>query len=191
MADSILTMIKALFMNELDEFYNKLYNLSYIVRYSTVPRIKNESVAEHSFYVASIVIKLHETYIFDLHKAVTMAVMHDWTESWIDDTTCLVKDQFPDIAKAVKDAERYIVNNYFNNELHSLWYELDAKQTIESLIVHLADVIQCGQYAKHEIKLGNDGYMQKVLDLSEFRINMLESSLHEFKRNNIKSKGLV
>ena len=191
MADSILTMIMEYCMSELDKFYKQIYNLSYITRYSTVQRIKNESVAEHSFYVASIVIKLHEIYIFDMHKAVTMAVMHDWTESWIDDTTCLVKSNFPDIAKAVKEAERYIVNNHFNNEMHGLWYELDKNKTIESLIVHLADVIQCSQYAKNEIKLGNDGYMKQVLDMSEFRINMLESELYDYKRNHIESPRLV
>lgn len=178
-------------MNEVEAFYKQIYNLSYISRYATVPRIKNESVAEHSFYVASIVMKLHEIYIFDMHKAVAMAVMHDWTESWIDDTTALVKRQFPEIAAAVKNAEYDIANDHFNNEVYSLWYDLNNKKTIESLIVHLADVIQCSQYAKNEIKLGNNGYMQDVLNISELRIQDLMEELHDYKRNKFESKRLA
>lgn len=43
-----------------------MYNLDYIVRYSNVPRIKNETVAAHSFFVALEVYKLYEEYEFDL-----------------------------------------------------------------------------------------------------------------------------
>ena len=49
-----------------DEYYNKIYRLEYIIRYSNVPRIHDESVASHSFFVAAILMKLNDDYDFDL-----------------------------------------------------------------------------------------------------------------------------
>lgn len=169
-------------MNSVEEFYHQLYNLSYITRYSVVPRIKDESVAEHSFYVASIVVKLYDDYNFDLGKAVAMAVIHDWTESWVDDVTVATKRAFPYIAEAVKIAEKQVVLNNFSATTASLWFEHEAKQSVESLIVHYADVIQCMQYSGNELKLGNDGYMKEVFFMSGERAKELKELLNEFKR---------
>lgn len=162
----------------MNNMYNKLYNLSYITRYSAVPRVKNESVAEHSFYVASIVIMLSDTYKFDVGKAVTMAVIHDWPEAWLGDITVAVKREYPAIKDAVNIAEEQVVKDNFGIMTTELWLEHTNKTSIESLIVHLADVMQCKQYAEHEIKLGNDGYMREVLELASSRQNEIEELLH-------------
>ena len=169
-------------MNSIDDFYSQLYNLSYITRYSTVPRVKDESVAEHSFYVASIVVKLYDEYVFDVGTAVTMAVIHDWTESWVDDVTVATKKKFPLIAEAVRLAEKETVLNEFTPYSSDLWLRLSYGTSVEAMIVHYADVLQCIQYAKHEVKLGNNGYMLKVLDMSTERAKLLEEKLNEFKR---------
>ena len=47
-------MIKFI-MEELED----LYSLKHITRYNNIPRIKEESVAEHSYFVALITARLH------------------------------------------------------------------------------------------------------------------------------------
>jgi 5'-deoxynucleotidase YfbR-like HD superfamily hydrolase len=137
-----------------EDFYKQIYNLSYITRYSVVQRIKNESVAEHSFYVASIVIKLADFYAFDVNRAAAMAIVHDWSESWIDDITVATKKQFPMIAHAAEASENLVVASNFSNVPFMLWQEHKEKESVESLIVHYADILQCMQYSANEIKLG-------------------------------------
>jgi len=166
----------------LESFYSQIYNLSHIQRYSTVPRVLSESVAEHSFFVACIVIRLHKDYDFDLGSAVTMAVMHDWTESWIDDITVPTKKLFPKIALAVQEAEAEIAEREFPAPVYRLWLEHKEHFTIESKIVHYADIIQCMQYANHELKLSDNKYMKKVLDETKSRITSAEEELYAYKR---------
>lgn len=175
-------MIVVCCMSSIDSFYDRLYRLSYITRYSVVPRIKDESVAEHSFYVASIVIKLHDEYKFNVDEAVTMAIVHDWTEAWTDDVTVATKRKFPSIAKAVKESELEVANEEFSPLVLDRWLEHNSCITLESKIVHMADVIQCIQYTKHEVNLGNNGYMLDVLNTSKQRLKILEEALYEYKR---------
>ena len=63
----------------------QIYNLDYIIRYSNVPRIKDETVAAHSFFVAMEVYQLREKYVFNLDKAIHIALCHDLPETYIDD----------------------------------------------------------------------------------------------------------
>lgn len=166
----------------IESFYEQIYNLSHIQRYSTVPRVKSESVAEHSFFVSAIVIRLHKDYMFDLGKAVSMAIIHDWTESWLDDVTVPTKKLFPKLALAVQEAEAEIASTEFPEPVYELWLEHKEHFTVESKIVHYADVLQCLQYAKHEVVLTNNPYMKKVVRETVSRMETLESELHEYKR---------
>lgn len=169
-------------MRTIAEFYEQIYNLSHIQRYSVVPRIKSESVAEHSFFVASLVIKLHEKYDFDMGKAVVMAVTHDWTESWLDDITVATKRKFPEIAEAVNICERKVAIHEFNLETYSAWIEYKTGVTIEAKIVQYADVLQCIQYSQGEVNKGNIGYMQSVLDTSKERAKRIKNLLSSHRK---------
>lgn len=166
---------------ELEEFYAKIYSLAYITRYSGMQRIKDESVAEHSFFVASLVIKLHEAYEFDLGVALQIAITHDWVEAFIGDITYVTKINYPLIAEAAHESEKLAIKNFAPNVYHLLC-EYSKQTTAESKIVALADVIQVAQYAEHEIKLGNTGYMIDVANNAYKRLEQLKEVLHEFKR---------
>ena len=160
---------------------DKLYSLSYLIRYSNVKRIKDESVAEHSFYVAAEVIKLYEEYKFDLHKAVFIAICHDFLESDVDDVSFYTKNKFPSIKKAVEEAEDEALKTY------PVWIqeainEYNDSDTLESDIVKLADTTQCLTYTSQEIMLGNWGYMKEVNDKVKIRIEKLKTRLEGAKR---------
>lgn len=164
------------------DFYNQIYNLCFIKRYSVIPRLHEESIAEHSFFVSSIVIKLYDDYEFDLGEALIMAVTHDWTESYTDDITIATKRAFPVIAKAVNRAELSIAKKEFSGIVYNAWKSYKESATVEAKIVKYADTLQVIQYAQNEVNMGNDGYMQSVLADAHIRSYKLEAELKEFKR---------
>ncbi len=155
--------------------------MKHIIRYSNVQRITNENVAEHSFFVAANVLELSNEYKFSIGEALKMAIIHDMPEIYIDDVSHKVKTDFPNVKKALKEAEEMVVKE-FSQTIQDSFYEFDKQETVESLIVSLADVYQCLQYANHEIALGNSGYMVSVKEESEVRIKELKKELIEFKR---------
>lgn len=164
----------------ISEYIKTIYPLSYIIRYSNIPRIKDESVAEHSFYVAAIVQKLHDDYDFDLGKALNMAIAHDMIEVYINDIPHPIKRRYPDLAKLLKEIERGEAKNFPKSVevgLNNL-----TTDCVESDMVHMADAIQCEQYAMNEIALGNSGYMQEVVDHSINRVLEIEKKCKGDKR---------
>jgi 5'-deoxynucleotidase YfbR-like HD superfamily hydrolase len=169
-------------MKSLIEFYTQIVNLAHIKRYSVIPRLHDESIAEHSFFVAAIVLKLSDDYEFKVSHACSMAIIHDWTESYTDDITVLTKRQFPEIAKVIDKVEKKIAKTQFSPLLYILWLEYKAMETIEAKIVKYADTLQVMQYAQKEVALGNSTYMQSVVEDAKFRCFQLEGELREHKK---------
>jgi len=153
---------------------SKLYNLSYITRYSNTPRIKDENVAEHSFFVAIEVLNLYLDYDFNLGEAIIMSITHDIPEADTDDVNHLIKKKYPKLAKELKIVEKEIVETY-PDFIKKPIFEFDKMETFESVIVNMADAIQCMTYSKNEIKLGNKGYMVEVYDNSKKRVTEVKN----------------
>ena len=166
---------------ELEKFYANIYKLAYITRFSSMPRIRNESVAEHSFFVASLVVKLHEAYSFNLGTALEMAITHDWAEVFIGDITYATKLAFPNIAKSVHKAEQEAIKQ-FSTSVQTCITKYNEQDTVEAMVVKLADVMQVAQYAEHEVRLGNTGYMIDVANSAYKRLEQLKEKLYEHKR---------
>lgn len=165
-------------MNKLN--IGELYSLDYIIRYSNIPRIKNETVAAHSFFVCLEVYKLFEQYEFDLDSAIHMALTHDLVEAYIDDVNHKIKRDFPEVAKALKKAETKLVNSKFPGFIKEYITNYTEHKTIEAQIVSLADIIQCYTYSKNEVNLGNRGYMEKVMEESVKRESELRLLLSPY-----------
>ena len=156
---------------------SKIYNLRHITRYSNVERVRDESVAEHSFFVASIVLELYKDYDFNLGLALRMAICHDYPEVYVDDVSHKVKADYPEVARSLKKAEKEAIKLFSPIVIES-YLSFEAHDTLESRIVKLADIIQVKQYCESEIRLGNNGYIKTVLLESlmlekELRIDIL------------------
>ena len=169
-------------MNKTQKYITDIYPLSYIIRYSNVPRIKDESVAEHSFYVAAIVQKLFDEYKFKLGIALNMAISHDIIEVYVNDIPHLIKKRYPDLAKMLKDIEKKEASGFPK----SVGYGIKGlhSNSTESKIVHMADAMQCEQYALNEISLGNSGYMESVVEHSIKRVDQIRQEIVIYKREN-------
>lgn len=170
-------------MNEGFTIPQKVYNLKFIQRYSITPRITNETVAEHSFFVATYVMELYKDYKFDLNKAVQMAIIHDFAESFIGDITLSTKTMCPDLVEAVSNAEKEVMFQNFPNFIYELYREYEQRTSVESLIVKLADTLQVKQYAGNEIELGNNSItMRSIFSRAVDDIDLFERKLAVYKR---------
>ena len=170
-------------MNEGITIPQKVYNLKFIQRYSITPRITNETVAEHSFFVATYVMELYKDYKFDLNKAVQMAIIHDFAESFIGDITLSTKTMCPDLVEAVSNAEKEVMFQNFPSFIYELYREYEQRTSVESLIVKLADTMQVKQYAGNEIELGNNSItMRSIFSRAVDDIDLFERKLAVYKR---------
>ena len=170
-------------MNEGFTIPQKVYNLKFIQRYSITPRITNETVAEHSFFVATYVMELYKDYKFDLNKAVQMAIIHDFAESYIGDITLSTKTMCPDLVEAVSNAEKEVMFQNFPSFIYELYREYEQRTSVESLIVKLADTMQVKQYAGNEIELGNNSItMRSIFSRAVDDIDLFERKLAVYNR---------
>lgn len=165
-------------MNDLKNpfsFYQEAYALQHCMRYSMVPSIKQESVAEHSYFVALGVLLLSEEYEFDVGEAIKIALAHDLPEIYVDDINHHIKKQFPKVAEALREAEAVAAEGFPNSvkELVVKYHD----QSVESKVVHFADAWQCLIKAQNEIRMGNDGYFTSVYDNSRIRLEFLTQEL--------------
>lgn len=165
---------------KLSDYVNSVYRLRFINRYTNRIRIRDEDVAQHSFFVAAIILKLHDDYKFDLGIALQAAVSHDITEADLSDVTHDVKKKNPELAKEIKKAEHREIMKYPRavQEGALLFEECD---TVESLIANLADVIQVQQYVDSEISIGNST-LSDIDKNTRIRMYVLKKELKEYAR---------
>lgn len=154
-----------------------VYNLKSLVRYQTAVRLKSESVAEHSYFVTVLVLKLHDYFEFDLEKALKIALLHDYPEIYISDIPSPVKSRFPKVREAMDEAEREVVREKLGEDYVALLQEFNDKSSPEGLICAYADICSCVQYSSLEVALGNKDYMAYVLTHSGQRLKDMERLL--------------
>ena len=165
----------------LSDFVDDVYILKALTRYNNKFKIISESVAEHSYFVAVLTLKLHDDYEFDLEKALKMSLIHDIPELHLSDVTHDVKRNFPKLASEVVKAEYVIMK-----ERYPQWYDtfkhFEDQDSPEALAVKMADNLSCVQYATAEMELGNKGYMKEVATNAARRVMQCEQDLQKYRR---------
>ena len=165
----------------LSDFVDNIYTLKALTRYNNKFKIISESVAEHSFFVAVLVLKMHDDYKFNLEKALKMGLIHDIPELHLSDVTHDVKRNFPQLAKEVTKAEFVIMRNKYPN-WYSTFKSFEDQDSVEALVVKMADNLSCVQYASAEMDLGNKGYMKDVAQSAGKRVMECERKLKKYRR---------
>lgn len=164
----------------LEDFLTSTYRLSYVTRYSNRARIRDESVAEHSFFVALIVIRLHEDYNFDLEKALIAALSHDVAESDLSDVTHDIKTKYVQLSNALQEAEFEEIAKY-PTVIKSGFTDFEVRDSPESLIANLADILQVRQYINSEMNMGNSTFAD-INYTCRKRISVLMEGLKQYER---------
>lgn len=168
--------------NDIATFAKDIDILRSLVRYQNCHRNVNESVAEHSFYVAAFVLKLREYYEFDLQAALKTALIHDVMESRISDVPHNIKMKNAKVAEALEEAEANVLNEMFYPEAKTLLNSFNHGDDVVGLVVQLADVLSVVLYANAEIKSGNKVFNYiaiKALDRVRCVLSKLEPYMNK------------
>lgn len=173
---------KKFIKNDIATFSKDIDTLRNLIRYQNVHRNINESVAEHSFYTACLVLKIREYYNFNLEVALKTALIHDIMESKINDMPHNIKMENPALADAILQAEEKVTKSMFYCEAHDLIRNFNNGSTPEGLACQLADILSVVLYANAEIKSGNTVFnyiaikaiarCKEVIDKFDFNRNL-------------------
>ncbi|MBI4120713.1 MAG: HD domain-containing protein [Parcubacteria group bacterium] len=150
-------------------------SLAHIVRFSGHPQHFEESVADHSFfvaYIASLLCLLLEKNgkTVNREKVTSMALIHDMEERFSGDILSPFKHHSKEVNLAIRKVNRVLVHGIFSDlpkELReyyiALWNEESEQKTIEAQIVKAADRLSLLAKCNEEINAGNE-YFRHIYD---------------------------
>lgn len=167
----------------------ELTRLRNVIRFSNSTRIKDESVAEHSFFTAyySLILANHlktvENIQVDIATVLSRALVHDIDEAKSGDFVRHFKYEDPSLAehisKVTRSSMRGAFNDVFDNkylvdsnykstlELQEYW-ENSKASGVEGDIVAFADFLSVLSYIMNEIDCGNKKLIRQLDDMYEY-----------------------
>lgn len=161
------------------EVLEEIYKLKNLIRYNNRTKLKDESVAEHSFFVALISLMICDTLGLDkdtTSECLIKAVLHDMPEIEMNDITHDVKERLK-LGGILQEYECEYYDKHFKNFASLMNFE---DGSISSIIVQLADAESVRQFIQNEKKLGNQS--KDIFEIDEEcgqRISRLEDALYE------------
>jgi putative hydrolases of HD superfamily len=152
-------------VDDLSLFFNSVLHLKSIRRAGWVSKVKvedAESVADHTFSMATMAMLLSDMLGFDTHRVIKMVLMHDLAESIVGDYMPGYVTARQKLAKE-KKAMKLILSGLpkrLREEYEEIWLEYLHNRTEIAKFVHRIDklemALQANQYAKQ-------GYADKLL----------------------------
>ena len=142
---------------------DNVYRMSNIIRYSQLDKIKNESVAEHSYYVAWFVNRVcTEFHLCSTIRlmALEAAILHDVPEVITNDITYDVKCMVPEIKELLQPYEEQIIKEHSYPVWETLFHPKSWNQRVAKAVVKHADILSVVQYCHHEEMLGNKSFTE-------------------------------
>jgi len=139
--------------------------LSSQIRYNNRIRLKDEDLAQHSYYVAYNILRIGYDYKIKkeiVQEAVCRAIFHDLDEQFTSDIPHDCKVQFPELRAMVADIGlKYIQTKAPFAEEYFVNYS--EKEDFPNLLVEIADAISVLQYTNRELILGNSTEGIKII----------------------------
>ena len=156
-----------------------------IIRYANRNRIKNEDLAQHSFSVAYYCFEIAEEFHIPeniRNEAIAMSVIHDIGECYTSDLPHDVKYENPELKKLCDKLEIKFIDQL---PIKDLWHKLeDNKDSIQYLMVKVADSMSVKAYVNRELTLGNkDDVMTEISQEIDDRISKYRLRLWEVLEN--------
>ena len=175
-------------LNELDKYGDTFpLILADMNRYNNRIRLKNESIAEHSFFVAYNILKIGYDYKipnYIVNEAVSMAIVHDYPEAFTSDIPHDCKQSDPELKEILLKLETKFLKEQMP-ELLERYEDLTKGNSLPALLVDLGDAISVLQYSNREIILGNSTEDMKIIHNEVCsRVTTLFSELDKMLQNN-------
>jgi len=154
----------------IDDIYTRL---SSITRFNTRPKIVNESVAEHSYFVVLCSMLISEfTDKENITNNMKMSVLHDVEESMSGDIPAHVKEDNKKLYNEIQKVNRDMMKNILSvlpkelsEEYNDLWNECKETKTVSSFADSLSGVLYCVREEKlgnHYLSLAKKRYIEKI-----------------------------
>lgn len=172
--------------------------LQNIVRFSNSHRIKDESVAEHSFSTALYCLVLGSELRakglkIDVELAVKRALIHDIEESHSGDFIRTFKHSDPELAKAIEKAAEKFAGTLFKEmasapvakELLAMWKD-SKDRTLEGMLVEFADFLSVVSYVLREALMGNRSLLEENSETMGAYANKFNDPRYEFIRKEVR-----
>ena len=154
-------------LNVLDTYGNTFpLILADMKRYNNRIKLKSESIAEHSFFVAYNILKVGYDYKIPneiINEAVAVAITHDYPEVFTSDLPHDCKQRYP----ALRQTLSYIEMEFMRTEMPELYeryYKLTHENSLVTLLVDIGDAISVLQFCNRENELGN--HTSDILNIS-------------------------
>ena len=131
------------------------YRLTDLKRYNNQPRHKSESLAEHQYYCAIIIMLLRPILKINRNQYMSLleySLIHDIGELYTGDMPHNIKKDFPILKETLDIAEEKFLKQH---GLFHIEQEVQHNAMLKT-IFKLADTIQVIQYCKNEFTLGNN-----------------------------------
>lgn len=160
------------------------YKNGEIIRYNGKHKIKQESIAEHSFMVAMNIIKVCALMEIDdttRDTAVTMAILHDISERFVGDIAYEFKSDSDNkhiLRELFDNYEEKLYNKKYKEEIGSIYEDvIQGDNSICDRLVKLGDSMSVVQYSTREIELGNISD-----DMSRISLEAINRVMYDYKR---------
>jgi len=157
------------------KFLEEEKKLDRVIRFSAHTRIRDESVAEHSFHVAlyAMILADLEEKLFknkvDKEKVLKTTLLHDLEECRTGDIIYGFKHTDEKLTKEIKKISRRFLEGLMRNlpkriseEYILLWQNAKNKKTIEGKIIEAADKLEGLIYVLNEFALGNKSFRRVI-----------------------------
>lgn len=173
--------------------------LTNIIRFSNSHRIKDESVAEHSFSTALYCLVIgselrHNGLVIDVELAVKRALIHDIEESHSGDFIRSFKHSDPALSYQIELASEKFADKLFNElttapvakTLWSMWKEAK-NRTLEGMLVEFADFLSVVSYVLREAAMGNRSLINENAESMGAYAHKFDAERYEFMRSYVKA----
>jgi len=170
--------------------------LSQILRFSTVPTIHKQNVAEHSYFVALIAwlicVRMETKGIeINTEKVLKLSLIHDLPESVSGDMPRSVKKG--EIRKIITELEDSVFQMMIGDLPEDMYDELSATyrrwelgDSLEEKVMRFSDILESAIYCLCEKELGNSN-MDRIISnmiiwIDGFEDELMKSLGNEYKR---------
>lgn len=181
-------------LKDLEVFLN-YRRLRYIERCNTLPRVKPQDVAQHSYYVTLLAMGIGDEYNLyaaehnlrcenklielNMESVLRKALLHDTEEAIVSDIPWNVKHSSKEIHQAIQSAIESKLTNFYEGSKTCKDYlrlGLQCKDGVEGELVNIVDMLELALYCWEEVTQCNNkslvGLKNKAFKLVEdFVIN--------------------
>lgn len=156
-------------------------------RYNNRIKLKSESIAEHSFFVAYNILKIGYDYSIPsdiINDAVAIAITHDFPEMFTSDLPHDCKQRYPELRKLLATVEIDFIKEEMP-ELYERYDRLLNEKSLTTLLVDIGDAISVLQFCNREIDLGNttDDVKNISNEIKMRVVNLFEKLKKELNKN--------